>query len=201
VTYPGVGTRPTLPTETLTGRPLVNGKLGPCDLTPVYLPGVGTGSLHPYTKRAWDALVLICKLETGATLTATSVADTYRSYAQQEWVFRQRMLPHYDPIRCTTTTRTWEGKTWWLRRGMAPVASPGKSNHGVGIAVDVAIWAGSKITSLGGNKIVFGWMLREAGSFGFNWELASESWHVRHHVGDTVTQRVKDIEKFLAGAA
>jgi hypothetical protein len=197
MTYPGVGTRPVLPTETVTGKPLNNGKLGPCDLAALYLPGCGTGSLHPYTKRAWDAMVLICHLETGATLTATSVADTYRSYERQEAVFRLRMLPHYDPVRCTTTTRLWNGHKWWLRRGMAPVATPGFSNHGVGIAVDLAIWSGGRINSITSNSLVFNWLLRQAGTFGFSWELQSEPWHVRHFVGNDVTQRVKDIEKFL----
>ena len=198
--YPGIGQRPTLPTETQTGKPLQNGRLGPCDLTPVFLAGVGQGSLHPFAARAWSALSVSCVAATGATLTATSVADTYRSYAQQESVFRQRMLPVYDPLRCTTTTRTWNGKRWWLRRGMAPVATPGTSNHGFGIAIDAAVWTGGKIVAVAGQRAAWQWLLANAESFGFGWELQSESWHIRHMAGNAVTQRVLDVEAFLAAA-
>jgi hypothetical protein len=199
-TYPGIGQHPTLPTETQTGQPLQNGKLGPCDLTSVFLVGVGQGSLHPFTARAWSALSVSCVASTGATLTATSIADTYRSYAQQESVFRQRMLPRYDPVRCTTTTRMWDGQKWWLRRGMAPVATPGTSNHGFGIAIDAAVWSGGKIRPVA-SSVAWPWLLGNAESFGFAWELQSEPWHIRHMPGDAVTQRVLDVEAFLAAMA
>lgn len=195
--FPGIGQSPKLPTETQTGKPLQNGNLGPCDLQSVFLAGVGNGALHPYTARAWTAMSLVCAAETKATLTATSVADTYRSYAQQEAVFRQRMLPIYDPVRCTTTTRIWNGKKWWLRRRMSPVATPGTSNHGFGIAIDAAVWSDGKIKPLEGS-VAWSWVLANAVSFGFGWELQSESWHIRHLAGDAVTQRVLDVEAFLA---
>lgn len=199
--YPGVGLLPKLPTQTKTGSPLVNGRLDPCDLESVFLPGIGLGALHPVAKRAWDCLAIVCRAETGAMLTATSSADTYRSYAQQEAVFRQRMLPRYDPIRCTTITRTWNGQKWWLRRGVAQVATPGTSNHGFGIAVDIGVWSGSKVLSLASQGIAWNWMLANAGTFGFGWELQSESWHLRHMHGNEVTRRVKDVEAFLGAKA
>jgi hypothetical protein len=195
--YPGIGQLPKLPTETQTGKPLQNGRLGPCDLSSVFLAGIGQGSLHPFTARAWTAISIVCAAETRATLTATSVADTYRSYGQQEAVFLARMLPRYDPVRCTRISRVWNGETWWLRRGMAPVATPGTSNHGYGIAIDAAVWLGGKIRPVAGS-VAWPWLLGNAESFGFGWELAAESCHIRHTQGDSVTQRVLDVEAFLA---
>jgi LAS superfamily LD-carboxypeptidase LdcB len=198
VTYPGVGTSPLLPTETLTGKPLQNGRLGPCDLTPVYLPGSGTGSLHPYTKRAWDALCVMAVADLKVTLTATDLAAAYRSFAQQETLFRSRYQTVYNPLTCLTTYKVWNGVKWYQRRGTAIAAVPGTSNHGFGIAVDTAVWLNGRIVSVASQSLVFNWLLREAASFGFSWELNSEPWHIRHMVGNDVTQRVKDVEAYLA---
>lgn len=73
----------------------------------------------------------------GRTLTITSVADAYRALAIQERVFLQRYIPQatgggiYGDVR-------WYSNVRYVRRHGAAAAVPGTSNHGRGLAVDIA---------------------------------------------------------------
>ena len=187
-----------------------NGRLPFTLLTPVYFPGVGHLSLHPLAARAWNAMAVVCYAETGIKLSTTG---TYRSYAAQEQLFLQRMSPIYNPITCSLTTRRWNGKTWWLKRRQAPVATPGTSNHGWGLAIDTGIATTGKVAPITSNLTVWRWLSRNAVSFGWSWEGAKvpgnwepgqvapagfEPWHLRYVSGDAVPQRVLDVEAFLS---
>lgn len=100
----------------------------------------------------------------------TSAADCYRPYHIQERIFRARYTTSWvtgqDP-------RSWQGQTWWRIPGNASAATPGKSNHGWGNAVDV--------TGLGGFRgLRFTQFAVVARSLGWsNAEGASidEPWH------------------------
>jgi hypothetical protein len=183
-------------------KPAMNGKLTACQLKPVFLPGHGMGSLFPTAARAWSALALIAHSELNVQLTATSVADTYRPYENQVAVFQQRYVNWFNPLICTTTdSRVWNGVRWYKRRNVAACATPGTSNHGYGLAIDSAVWAqtpnGNWYTQgITADPKVWAWMLANVTSFGFSWE-SSEPWHIRHIWGDTVSQRVKDIELWI----
>ena len=114
---------------------------------PVALKGVEPGKLHASLLRdipgggklfylaadAWLAMVEAAKAD-GVVLKPTSSADTYRSYDFQKRGFLQRYQLKPIPGR---STKTFEGKTWYLKKGMAMLATPGKSNHNFGLAVDV----------------------------------------------------------------
>jgi LAS superfamily LD-carboxypeptidase LdcB len=176
-----------------------NGKLTPCVLAPVMFAGVGHSSLHPLAKRAWDALVIACHNETGVSLTATSVADAYRTYDRQESLFRRRYRDTYNPLTCSTAFKLWNGVKWWQLRGTAMAAVPGTSNHGWALAVDSAIWTGSANVGINTNRVSWAWMLAHAVEFGWSWEVQSEPWHIRYYAGDNVPKRVLEIEKALAG--
>lgn len=73
----------------------------------------------------------------GRVLTITSVADAYRVLAVQERVFLQRYIPQatgggiYGDVR-------WYRGVRYVRRHGAAAAIPGTSNHGRGLAVDIA---------------------------------------------------------------
>lgn len=194
-----------------------NGKLFPSQLGVINLPGVGAGTLHPLAVRAFNCLFLMAKLETGQTITAVSNADDYRSYEMQLRVFMERYTPGYLPWRNTTADRRLgPDGTWWFKRiGKSPVASPGQSNHGWGLALDCALWNESKVVGINSNALFWGWLAApnlapaeyhlgtgsNAESFGLSWETQSEPWHLRLVVGDKTAQRVLDIEKFLGVAA
>jgi hypothetical protein len=184
-----------------------NGHLNPLgQSTPVYFPGYGWGALEPTTKRCWDAFAVACLAATGKTLSVTP-GGAYRSYEAQVAAFNQRMSPTYNPLTCTTTTRTWNGKKYWLKRGFSPCATPGTSNHGWGLAVDTAIWpgAGQRLAGITSDPKVWTWVKDNAVSFGWSWEGAREGqpgfepWHLRHVTGDVIPAPVLAIEKYFAG--
>lgn len=195
-----------LPTS-VKGGPLQNGKLTPCDLKAVWFPGVGHLSLHPFTARAFQAMQLVAFSETKLHLSGTGA---YRSFDAQLSLFLQRYTDSYLPVRnVLTSQRSYQGKTWYLRRGMAPAASPGTSNHGYGIAIDCGWWTGvdapglTDIAGITSKAQGWQWLQDNYQSFGFSHEGAKpgqagwEPWHLRHVIGNDVTQRVKDVEKFL----
>lgn len=111
----------------------------------------------------------------------TSAADCYRPYHIQERIFRARYTTSYvtgiDP-------RWWNGQQWWRLRGVASAATPGRSNHGWGLAVDV--------TGLGGFKglrfIQFGIVARSLGWSNREGASIGEAWHwVYEGPADTVS--------------
>lgn len=161
---------------------------------PIALKGVEPGKLHPSLLRdipgggklfylaadAWLAMVEAAKAD-GIELKPTSAGDTYRSYDSQKAGFLQRYS-----LQDTGTgkTKTFEGKTWYLKKGMATLATPGTSKHNLGIAVDVAN---------AGEPKRLKWMIENVAKFGFSWEVVPEEpWHLRYTEGDNVPQAVKD---------
>lgn len=156
---------------------VTNGKL-PRNL----LRTAGKATMHHLASRAWVAMQKAAKRD-GITL--GHVGD-YRSYARQEAMFLDRYSDKPTGRR-PKVTRTWNGKTWYLKKGKAPSATPGTSNHGWGLAIDVA-----SVTHEGRVE----WLLKNAGRFGFTWEVADpknpnfEAWHIRYVSGDKVPKAV-----------
>ena len=131
------------------------------------------GKLHWLAANAWNAMVAKAKAD-GIELKPTSSGDLYRSYESQLASFKQRYV--LEPVQ-GTSTKTFEGKTWYLKKGMAMLATPGKSNHNLGIAVDVHSASEPKRLN---------WLIANVKDFGFSWEVVpSEPWHLRYVCGDT----------------
>ena len=63
-----------------------------------------------------------------------------------------------DKGRKPQVTRTYEGATWYLKPGMAPCSTPGKSNHGWGLAIDLGVEIKGKIESLSAHPKMLKWM-------------------------------------------
>jgi LAS superfamily LD-carboxypeptidase LdcB len=168
----------TLPAA-LRGR--TNGQLA--DSILVSTPGQSSGPvvrLVAPAARAWRALCAAA-LAAGHTLTATSLYDSYRPYAVQESTFRAR----YTTTRIAgAATKMWQGETWYQRPGTAVAAVPGTSNHGLGLAVDVA-----NVDS------ALSWLLVNVGRFGWSWELTSEPWHLHYYAGDAIPAAVLAYEE------
>jgi hypothetical protein len=161
---------------------------------PISLKNVEPGKLHPSLLRdipqggklhylaadAWNAMVDAAKKD-GVELKPTSSGDTYRSYDAQKAGFLQRY--QLQPIT-NQSTKTFEGKTWYLKKGMAMLATPGKSQHNLGLAVDI---------HTAGEPKRLKWLIANVLKFGFSWEVVpSEPWHIRYTEGDAVPQAVKD---------
>jgi LAS superfamily LD-carboxypeptidase LdcB len=116
----------------------------------------------------------------GVLLKPTSSGDLYRTYESQKAGFLQRYRLDVIP---GSSTKTFEGKTWYLRKGMAMLATPGKSNHNLGLAVDVSSASEPKRLN---------WLIANVKDFGFSWEVVpSEPWHLRLVTGDNPTPAVQ----------
>ncbi len=144
------------------------GKLSESLLRPI----PGGGKLHWLAANAWNAMVAKAKAD-GLELKPTSSGDLYRSYESQLASFKQRYV--LEKIE-GTSTKSFEGKTWYLKKGMAMLATPGKSNHNLGIAVDVHSASEPKRLN---------WLIANVKDFGFSWEVVpSEPWHLRYVCGN-----------------
>lgn len=80
----------------------------------------------------------------------------YRSYAAQKALFLDR-YQRTPSGRKPQITRTWNGSTWYLKQGKAPCATPGHSNHGWGLAIDLDTTQAK----------TFRWLCRNAPKYGF----------------------------------
>jgi len=96
----------------------------------------------------------------------------YRSYEAQLGLFKQRYATE-DGGRKPQVTRTWNGKTWYLKPGMSPSSTPGKSNHGLGLAIDLDVTT----------QKVLDWLCKNAPTYGFYLQTSDtkspefEAWH------------------------
>jgi LAS superfamily LD-carboxypeptidase LdcB len=139
------------------------------------------GFLYRTAAESWTAMKHYAKKD-GVILKPTSGMDAYRPLLVQRSVFYQRY---------TTTelqgrpTRTYKKQTWWLKPGYAPLAAPGTSNHGWGLAVD--IWAV-------GEEDRMDWLLGNHARFGWSWEVQSEPWHIRYVLGDTLPAGLRETQ-------
>lgn len=142
---------------------------------------VGSGHLHHLAADAWNAMVVAAKKDK-IVLKPTSRLDLYRPYEEQRRTF---LVRYQDKNNGSKVTRNWEGKIWYLKKGYAPSAVPGTSNHGWGLAVDVAEAHGKTLE----------WLKKNAHKYGFSWEVRmgpnAEAWHIRYHSGDVVPKAVQ----------
>lgn len=156
-----------------------------------------TGQMHHLAARAWHAMRAAAWRD-GILL---SLSGSYRSYAGQESLFRKRYTT--DVLQGRPTKR-WQGKTWYQLPRTAMAAVPGTSNHGWGLALDLAIDADGDeafewpVKSLDTKAV--SWLLNNADKFGFCWEVQSEPWHLTYYVGDAVPAAVLAFEGGAAPA-
>lgn len=132
----------------------------------------------------------------------------YRSYERQETLFRSRYAPG-DNDGCGS--KTWQGVTWYLQtdsngRCFAMAATPGTSNHGLGLADDIAeernvppgttdIADNSASESMSDALLI--WLRDNAQSFGLGLETRKERWHWHWIGGNALTRRTVDVLKAI----
>ena len=159
-----------------------NGKLNPALLRGIKAPN---GKLHRLAATAWNAMQLAAYFD-GIEL---KHVGAYRPLAEQVKLFNTRYSATKTP-RKPEVTRKYQGKTWYLKPGMAPAGTPSTSNHGIGLAIDVANCSGKRLEWLLGD----GFMTSNALKYGFTWEVKdgrnAEAWHIRYVCGDTLPQAV-----------
>lgn len=170
-----------------------NGQLSSSLLTPVTPVKSRGWSMHHLAARAWEAMRAQAWRE-GVLLSVSG--NPYRDLAGQRALFMRR-YQSTSPTRLDSRGRVWNGVRYYRTSG-APAAVPGTSNHGWGLAVDVALDADGDESfewppkSL--DRRALTWMLNNAHRYGFSWELQSEPWHLRYVVGDNIPEAVLQAE-------
>jgi hypothetical protein len=150
----------------LSGVP--NGRLPNHLLVTVDMPGADA-RCHPQLARALRAVQHDCRAATGVELTNVG---HYRSFNDQIALLRQRY------VRASEGTRFWDG-SWWRRMSGAPVATPGRSDHGWGLAVDAAVWHQGRAVPVY-RSAAWGWIREHLTSYGLCWawdDEHEEPWH------------------------
>lgn len=177
------------------------------DLDPGLLADIGFGTKMLATPAAWFK-VMKAEFEkaTGRVLNFT-YGGGYRSWQSQYNLFISR----YEKVSYATwlITPSNRRKTWNAEQGIrkpfnpttsywrkkvigtlpngqprypATAAVPGTSNHGWGLAIDLAIGVPASAVSLSASDRA--WLEANVARFGFSYEDTSEPWHVRYVVGD-----------------
>lgn len=131
----------------------------------------------------------------------SNVIDTtgrYRTYERQVALFYERYTLDKANAKTPYVTRWWEGKTWYLKKGMAMAATPGTSNHGYGLADDVAEDPDSDDSTpvLAIDAATLTWMRDNAPKHGFSLDTRSEPWHWHWYMPtnpNTLTQHSVDV--------
>lgn len=116
------------------------------------------------TSGAYASLVRMMLRACADTGSYFSVWDAYRSLDEQVAMLK-RNYTRVSRGRSKSSDRTWDGSTWAKRAGRPNTASPGYSNHGNGVAVDIHPGA------------IQQWLKGNAGRFGWVNDVPSEPWH------------------------
>ena len=74
-------------------------------------------------------------------------------------------------------------------------ATPGRSNHGLGLACDFAEERNGKPGVESISPRFHRWLVKNAATFGFIAEVPGEPWHWTYSTGDKLPQAVLDFER------
>jgi LAS superfamily LD-carboxypeptidase LdcB len=141
--------------------------------------------------RAWRAMCAAAKTA-GFTFVAVSAADSYRTLERQENAFRDR---YSETEIAGRPKQCWKSKLYWQKPNKARTAVPGTSNHGLGLAVDIAEMLNADTTPDPIREVAVKWLSQNAAKFGFSAELQEEPWHWRYWAGDDPPAAVLDFER------
>lgn len=133
----------------------------------------------------------------------------YRSFKEQLNLFVSRYEPvSFAAYSATPSSRRkkWEdaskygyGSSYWVKRLVngrypATASTPGNSNHGWGLALDIAEEYDSDSAPDPIRNVFVNWLIGNAHRFGISAELDSEPWHWRYVAGDDIPQETLKFE-------
>jgi LAS superfamily LD-carboxypeptidase LdcB len=150
------------------------------DIPPALLSNIKPyGQLYWKAACAWQAMLAAAKVD-GLDF---SHVGALRTLKEQISLFESRYTTKATK-RVPQVTRTYKGKTYFLKDGMAPAGSPGTSKHGHGCAIDIAAVVKGKVVNVGSSQRHVDWLVKNAGKHGWSWEVADTSnpnfeiWHL-----------------------
>lgn len=194
--------RPLSMPTTLVGKQ--NGRLPEHLLTRI---GVGSARMEVTAARSFIAMFDEARKKLGVTV--KHVGD-YRSYEAQLNLFLSRYEPVSFAVYSVTAPsnrKKWDdgktayGSAYWRKKrnanGSYPAtaATPGASNHGWGLALDIAEEYDSDSSPDPIRAMFVDWLCANAHRYGISAELQSEPWHWRYVAGDIIPQATRDFER------
>lgn len=169
--------------------------------------GVGSARMEMTASRSFIAMFDEARRQLGVV--PKHVGD-YRSYSAQLNLF----LDRYEPVSLAVYSVTkpsnrkkWDdgkvayGSAWWRKKRRdngsypATAATPGASNHGWGLALDVAEEYDNDPQPDPIRAMFVDWLCANAHRYGISAELQSEPWHWRYVAGDAIPQATRDFER------
>lgn len=194
----------TLPIRTLT-KPstlngLSNGNLPSSILTKI---GVGNAIMEITAARAFIAMFAAAR---AAGFIIREVGD-YRPFLEQFNLFLSRYKPVSYEVWLATPKehrKTWNNagiygfnSIYWIKKdfSLATAATPGDSNHGWGLALDIAEEYDGDPSPDGIRTAFVNWLVANALTYGICAELQSEVWHWRYYTGDAIPAAVLAFEQ------
>lgn len=180
-----------------------NGNLQPHLLTKI---GVGSAEMERTAARSFVAMFAEAR-RLGFNI--KQVGD-YRSFQEQLSLF----LSRYEPVSFAvySVTKSSNRKKWddagkfghsskfWRKRqnpnGSFPAtaATPGSSNHGWGLALDIAEEYDADTAPDPIRATFVNWLIGNASRYGISAELDSEPWHWRYVAGDNIPKATLEFE-------
>lgn len=151
---------------------------------------------HPYpgllradAAASFHRLAAAFEAEFGKPLRTISV---YRPIERQVEIFLERYKPRSRNVRLAKTDRAYNGRIYHLAPGRAPVAAPGRSNHGLALAADIY----SGVEKVGSREhewmntvgLEHGWTWTEGKRIGEPWHRVYDPRYDRHK-GEPITAR------------
>lgn len=163
-----------------------NGKLPASTLTKLSTPGY---LLTPHAA-GFERL-----LKATGTTGTEAPAEAYRSYAEQERVFRENYTTNKSGAADGVTVanggiKYWDGKTWYRKPGKAVAAVPGTSNHGWGNTVDfqnLGGYSSPKFKAFAPIAREHGWNNEEGAKIGEYWHWVRVDANDQHKHDDEET--------------
>ena len=141
-----------------------NGRIPTAQLAALPLAFSNKREQEHLTKNAYASLVRMMLRAVADTGSYFSVWDAYRSMDEQVAMLK-RNYTRVSRGRYKSSDRSYGGSTWAKKPGRPLTASPGYSNHGNGLAVDIHPAA------------IQSWLKSNAGRFGWVNDVPSEPWH------------------------
>lgn len=199
--------RPVVYPSTLNG--VSNGQLPAGILVPIGVPGA---LMERTAARSFIAMFDEARRTLGVQVRQVG---HYRTLQQQINLFVSRYRPT-DPGEYTATPadrrKRWDDaprhgytSVYWVKklingRYPATAATPGRSNHGLGLALDIGEEYDSDTAADPIRSFFVQWLVDNAHRYGISAELQSEPWHWRYVAGDAIPQATLDYESRVGGA-
>ncbi len=181
-----------------------NGKLPASLLTDIGVPGA---LMEKTAARAFRAM--LAEMRRGG-FNPRQVGH-YRTFQQQLTLFLSRYreatqnefasFPASHRKQWNDAIKNGYRSVYWVKRQNAngswpaTASTPGNSNHGVGLALDLAEEYDSDTAPDPIRSQWVQWLVNNAGRFGISAELQSEPWHWRYVAGDKIPKAVLDFER------